>query len=179
MTFQDRPYQPGDTVAAIATAPGTAGSHIIRIAGDQALAVAEKVFSGDVRSYETHTVHFGHVIDANGRHVDDVLLIPMLGKRSYTGEDTIEIHCHGGTLISRRVLDVVIQAGARAAFPGEFTFKAFVNGKLDLAQAEAVQELIGAKNERAVDAAEQQLRGALSQKIRTFQHDLTEYLRLS
>ncbi len=174
MSFHDRPYQPGDTVAAIATAPGDGGVAIIRIAGDHALEVANKVFSGDVRSYPTHTVHFGHVVDANQRHVDDILIIPMLGKRSYTGEDTVEIHCHGGSLISRRVLDVVIQAGARAAFAGEFTFKAFVNGKLDLAQAEAVQELIAAKNERAVDAAEQQLRGALSEKIRSFQHNLTD-----
>ncbi len=174
MTFVDRPYQPGDTVAAIATAPGEGGVAIIRISGNEALAVAAKTFSGDIYSYQSHTVHFGHVVDDQGAHVDDALAVVMLGRRSYTGEDTVEIHCHGGSLISRRVLEVILKAGARPAFPGEFTFKAFVNGKLDLAQAEAVQELIAAKNERAVDAAEQQLRGALSQKIRSFQHALTD-----
>ena len=88
----------------------------------------------------------------------------MKGKRSYCGENTVEIFCHGGSLITRRVLETVLLAGARAARPGEFTFKAFMNGKLDLAQAEAVQELICAKNERALDAAENQLKGSLSAK---------------
>ena len=97
----------------------------------------------------------------------------MLGTRSYTGEDTVEINCHGGSLITRRVLDAVLQAGARAARPGEFTFKAFINGKIDLAQAEAIQELISAKNERALDAAEEQLKGALSHEISDFQTSIT------
>lgn len=174
MNFIHQPYQPGDTVAAVATPPGEGGVAIIRISGDCALDVAAKIFSGDVRSYQTHTAHFGYVKDSAGRHVDDALVLVMLGKRSYTGEDTVEVHCHGGSLISRRVLDVILAAGARAAFPGEFTFKAFINGKLDLAQAEAVQELIAAKNERAVDAAEQQLSGVLSRRIRAFQQGLTE-----
>lgn len=174
MHFNHQAYQPGETVAAIATPPGEGGVAIIRISGEKALEVANRVFSGDIFSYQTHTAHFGYVKDAHGSHVDDALALVMLGKRSYTGEDTVEIHCHGGSLISRRVLDVIIDAGARAAFAGEFTFKAFINGKLDLAQAEAVQELIAAKNERALDAAEQQLRGALSQKIRGFQHALTD-----
>jgi tRNA modification GTPase len=98
----------------------------------------------------------------------------MLGKRSYTGETTVEIHCHGGSLITRRVLEAVLMAGARAALPGEFTFRAFLNGKMDLAQAEAVQALIYAKNERALDAAENQLKGALSQFIGQFQQQLTQ-----
>ncbi|MDP1836180.1 MAG: tRNA uridine-5-carboxymethylaminomethyl(34) synthesis GTPase MnmE [Chlamydiales bacterium] len=174
MNFIHQAYQPGETVAAIATPLGEGGVAIIRISGDSALAVAAKVFSGDVCSYQTHTAHFGFVKDALGNHVDDALALVMLGKRSYTGEDTVEIHCHGGSLISRRVLDVILAAGARAAFPGEFTFKAYINGKLDLTQAEAVQELIAAKNERALDAAEQHLRGALSKRIRSFQHALTD-----
>lgn len=171
--FVQQPYQPGETVAAIATPPGEGGVAIIRISGESALDVAARVFSGPVHTYPTHTVHYGNVVDATGAVVDTALLIPMLGSRSYTGEDTVEIHCHGGGLISRRVLEVVLHAGARAALPGEFTFKAFVNGKLDLAQAEAVQELICAKNERALDAAEKQLQGALSSHIRTYQADLT------
>ena len=99
-------------------------------------------------------------------------LVPMLGSRSYTGEDTVEIHCHGGSLITKKVLHTVLNAGARAAYPGEFTFKAYMNGKLDLAQAEAVQSLIGAQNELALHAAENQLQGALSKKIAHFQERL-------
>lgn len=168
-----QPYQPGETIAAIATPPGEGGVAIIRISGNESLGVAEKVFSGPVRDYKSHTAHYGQVINNAGERVDDVLLFVMLGRRSYTGEDTVEIHCHGGSLITRRVLEVVLLAGARAAKPGEFTFKAFMNSKLDLAQAEAVQELICAKNERALDAAENQLKGALSQKISAFQKELT------
>jgi len=174
MKFVHHHYQPGETVAAVATPPGEGGVAIIRISGKDAIKIADKVFSGNVHSYATHTVHYGQVINAQGQHIDDALLIPMLGHRSYTGEDTVEIHCHGGALITRRVLDVVLQAGARAANPGEFTFKAFINGKIDLAQAEAVQELICAKNEHALDAAEEHLKGTLTQKILGFQNSLTQ-----
>lgn len=173
MNFIHQPYQPGETIAAVATPPGEGGVAIIRISGTSALAVAEKIFSGPVRSYQSHTAHFGQIKNLQGQHVDDALVLVMLGKRSFTGEDTVEIHCHGGSLITRRVLDVVLSAGARAAMPGEFSFKAFINGKMDLAQAEAVQELVCAKNERALDAAESQLKGLLSQKISQFQKGLT------
>lgn len=173
MEFVHQPYQPGETIAAVATPPGEGGVAIIRISGHQALEVASKVFTGPVKTYQTHTAHYGKVVNSNGQPIDQVLVLVMKGKRSYTGEDTVEIHCHGGSLITRRVLDVVLQAGARAARPGEFTFKAFMNGKVDLAQAEAVQELICAKNDRAVDAAENQLKGALSNKIESFQLGLT------
>ena len=174
MEFIQQPYQPGETIAAVATPPGEGGVAIVRITGNRALDIAERVFSGPVKSYLTHTVHYGCIRDAEGKHIDDVLLLVMLGTRSYCGEDTVEIHCHGGSLITRRVLDVVLHMGARAALPGEFTFKAFINGKIDLAQAEAVQGLIGAKNERALDAADLQLQGALSQKISHFQKELTD-----
>lgn len=173
MEFIHQPYQSGETIAAIATPAGEGGVAIIRISGNHTLDVAEKVFSGPIRKYKSHTVHYGHVHDQEGHPIDDVLIIPMLGKKSYTGEDTVEIHCHGGSLITRRVLETVLKAGARAARPGEFTFKAYMNGKMDLAQAEAVQELIAAKNEHALDAAENQLKGALSKKISGFQQDLT------
>lgn len=174
MKYVQQPYQPGETIAAIATPPGEGGVAIIRISGRDALKVAAKSWSGEVASYPSHTVHYGRVVDRDGRTVDDGLLIPFLGSSSYTGEDTIELQCHGGGLIARRVLEVVLAAGARQALPGEFTFKAFVNGKLDLAQAEAVQELIGAKNERALEAAEQQLQGRLSRRILAFQAELTQ-----
>jgi tRNA modification GTPase len=174
MEFIHQSYYPGETIAAIATPPGEGGVAIIRISGDQALPVAAKIFSGPVLSYRTHTAHYGQIYNASRERIDDVLLLVMLGKRSYTGENTVEIHCHGGSLITRRVLEAVLAAGARAALPGEFTFKAFMNGKIDLTQAEAVQDTICAKNERALDAAGKQLQGALSQKIQGFQQSLTQ-----
>jgi tRNA modification GTPase len=174
MEFVHRPYQSRDTIAAIATPPGEGGVAIIRISGEDAISVAEKVFSGPIRSYKTHTAHFGKVIDSNGDIIDEALALVMLAPKSYTGEDTIEIHCHGGNLISRNVLETVLKAGARAAQPGEFTFKAFINGKLDLAQAEAVQQLIGAKNDLALQVAEQQLQGKLSMLVRSFQIKLVD-----
>lgn len=174
MEFVHQTYLPGETIAAIATPIGEGGVAVIRISGNQALEIAEKIFSGPVHQYRSHTVHFGHIRNYKGEHIDDVLILVMLGVRSYTGETTVEIHCHGGSLITRRVLEVVLTAGARAAQPGEFTFRAFLNGKMDLAQAEAVQTLIGAKNERALDAAEGQLQGKLSQTIGNFQLRLTQ-----
>lgn len=173
MHFVHEPYQPGETIAAIATPPGEGGVAIIRISGTNALNVAAKIFSGPIHTYKTHTAHYGQILNAMGERIDDVLVLVMLGKRSFTGEDTVEIQCHGGGLITRRVLDVILKAGAKAAKPGEFSFKAFMNGKLDLAQAEAIQELICAKNERAVDAAENQLKGNLSAKVSEFQESLT------
>jgi len=174
MDFVHTPYEPGETVAAIATPPGEGGVAIVRISGNRAFDIAAKVFSGPIHSYATHTAHYGRVHNAQGHTVDDVLVLVMRGRRSYTGEDTVEIHCHGGSLVTRRVLEVILQAGARAARPGEFTLKAFMNGKLDLAQAEAVQTLISAKNEHALHAAEGQLKGSLSKRISTFQQALTQ-----
>lgn len=169
-----RPYQKGETIAAVATPPGEGGIAVIRISGNQALEIAEKVYSGPIVSYQSHKVHFGRIINPKGEIVDEVLIVVMKAPRSYTGEDTVEIHCHGGSLITRRVLQTVLDAGARAALPGEFTFKAYMNGKLDLAQAEAVQELIAAKNDLALNAAEHQLQGALSKKIESFQKELID-----
>lgn len=173
MDFIHRPYQPGETIAAISTPPGEGGISIIRISGNQALEVAEKIFSGPVSSYISHTAHLGMVCDGDGNRIDEALLLLMRGPRSYTGEDSVELQCHGGMIASRKVLEACLEAGARAALPGEFTFKAFMNGKLDLAQAEAVQKLISAKNEQAFSAAGKHLEGALSKKIDEFQKDLT------
>jgi tRNA modification GTPase len=172
MHFVHRPYIPEETIAAIATPPGEGGIAVIRVSGKEALDVVQKIFSGPIHKYETHTAHLGKILDLNKSLIDEVLVLVMLGKKSFTGEDTVEIHCHGGNIVTRKVLEAVIQAGARPALPGEFSFKAFINGKIDLAQAEAVQELIGAKNEIALKKAEQQLQGALSRKIRHFQKEL-------
>lgn len=174
MEFVHRPYQHGETIAAVATPPGEGGVAVVRISGIEALSIAEKVFSGPVKSYKTHTAHFGKVLSEKGAAIDEVLLLVLLGPRSYTGEDTVEIQCHGGSLITHKVLQRVLQAGARAANPGEFTLRAFLNGKLDLAQAEAVQTLISAQNDLALSFAEQQLQGALSKKIREFQKELVD-----
>jgi tRNA modification GTPase len=174
MDYIHDPYQPGETIAAIATPMGEGGVAIVRISGERALDIGNSVFSGKVKSYQTHTAHYGRVVGLDGKLIDNALLLVMLGKRSYTGEDTVEIHCHGGSLITRRVLETVVLAGARPARPGEFTFKAFINGKIDLAQAEAVQSLISAKNEHALNAAENQLQGRLSAKVKEFQEFLTE-----
>ncbi|MDP1608780.1 MAG: tRNA uridine-5-carboxymethylaminomethyl(34) synthesis GTPase MnmE [Chlamydiales bacterium] len=171
--FNHRSFQKEDTIAALATAPGEGAIAVIRISGKEAINIADRIFSGNVHSYKSHTVHFGHILEESGTILDSVLLIVMRAPRSYTGEETIEIHCHGGSIVSRRVLARILQAGARAAQPGEFSLQAFMNGKLDLAQAEAVQQLIAAKNELALQAAEQQLQGALSEKIRSFQQELT------
>jgi len=173
MDFIHQPYVPGETIAAIATPLGEGGVAIVRISGNEAFEVAAKIFSGPIHTYKSHTAHYGQIHDSRGAHVDDVLVLVMRGRRSYTGEDTVEVHCHGGSLITRHVLEVILTAGARAARPGEFTFKAFMNGKIDLAQAEAVQSLICAKNDYALNAAEGQLKGTLSTRILGFQERLT------
>ncbi|CAM0116811.1 tRNA uridine-5-carboxymethylaminomethyl(34) synthesis GTPase MnmE [Rhabdochlamydiaceae symbiont of Dictyostelium giganteum] len=167
--FNHRPYVVGETVAAIATPPGEGGVAIIRISGDQAISIVEKVYKGPIRSYKSHTMHLGAILSQDGSLIDEVMAVVMKAPKSYTGEETVEIHCHGGSLISKSVLERILEVGARAALPGEFTFKAYMNGKIDLAQAEAVQTLISAKNTLALHAAENQLQGKLSQAIEQFQ----------
>lgn len=172
MEFIHRPYQTQDTVAAIATPPGEGGISIIRISGKEAISVASKIFSGPVANYKSHTAHVGTVMDLQGNPIDQALLLIMRAPHSYTGEDTVELQCHGGMIASRKVLEATLLAGARLATPGEFTFKAFMNGKLDLSQAEAVSQLIGAKSDQAFEIAGRQLHGALSKKIQGFQDEL-------
>ncbi len=163
-----------ETIAAVATPPGEGGVAIIRISGVDALSIAEKVCSGPLRSYKSHTAHFSKILNAQGETIDEGLFLPMLAPRSYTGEDTVEIHCHGGRWVTQQVLSAVLEAGAKAAEPGEFTFRAFINGKLDLSQAEAVEQLIHAKNHLALRSAREQLEGRLSKKIRSFQQALVD-----
>lgn len=174
MHYVHTPYEKERTIAAIATPPGEGGVAIVRIAGKEALAIAAKIFSGPVHSYASHTAHLGHILNAKEEPIDKGLLLVMKAPRSYTGEDTVEIHCHGGSLISSQVLQTAIDAGALPAKPGEFTFKAFMNGKIDLSQAEAVQQLICAKNIKAAKSAKEQLSGKLSEKILDFQKELTD-----
>ena len=172
MHFVHRPYVPEETIAAIATPPGEGGISIIRISGAQALSVAAKIFTGPVFSYSSHTAHLGKITDRAGHILDEVLLLVMKNPKSFTGEDTVEIHCHGGTIVTKKILEEVLWAGARGALPGEFSLKAFINGKLDLTQAEAIQQVISAKNEMAYSAAEQHLQGALSKHVKKFQANI-------
>lgn len=166
-------YSLDDTIAAITTPPGEGGIAVIRISGKQAIRIADELFSGPVTTFASHTAHFGQFLFKE-EVIDEGLLLVMKAPRSYTGEDTVEVNCHGGSLVSRKVLEAILALGARAASPGEFTYRAFLNKKLDLAQAEAVQTLIGAKNNLALAAAGQQLQGALSQKVREFQKELLD-----
>jgi tRNA modification GTPase len=159
-----------DTIAAIATAPGEGGVAIVRISGAGAYAIADAVFRGRGKPPSARppfTMAYGSVVDAGGHRIDDVLLLLMRAPRSYTGEDQVEIQCHGGPVSSARILRRVLEAGARLAEPGEFTRRAFLHGRLDLVQAEAVADLIHARSERAAQAAVEQLTGSLSLSLST------------
>ncbi|MCB1180455.1 MAG: tRNA uridine-5-carboxymethylaminomethyl(34) synthesis GTPase MnmE [Chlamydiia bacterium] len=172
--FVYTPFDLEDTIAAIATPPGEGGVAIVRLSGKRAREIANTLFSGNVLNYSTHTVHLGWVLDVQGHRIDEALLLVMLGKKSFTGEDTIEFQCHGGFYASKKILEALIEAGARLAKPGEFALRAFLAGKIDLSQAEAIGQLIGAKNEHAFSAASSQLAGNLSIKITSFQQNLTK-----
>ncbi len=164
-----------DTIAAISTGNVPAGIGIVRISGNDSAEIAQKLFytrSGkDLRTQAPYTMHHGWVRD-NGEDIDEALFLVMRAPHSYTGEDTVEINCHGGILAVQRVLEAVLKNGARAAEPGEFTKRAFLNGRLDLSEAEAVMDLISAKNEYARKSSLKQLKGGLSDKIRRIRQAL-------
>ena len=158
-----------DTIAAISTAVSNSGIVIIRISGKDAVAVADRVYrsrGGKKRLADqpTHTIHYGYIVD-QGETVDEVLVMLMRGPKSFTAEDTVEVNCHGGVYAMKRVLDVVLKNGARPAEPGEFTKRAFLNGRIDLSQAESVMDVIQAKNEYALKSSLQQLKGAVRTAI--------------
>lgn len=159
-----------DTIAAIATAMSNSGIGIVRISGDEALDVADRIFrpkkgSRKVSDMETHTIHYGYVTDGD-EVIDEVMLLIMKAPRSYTCEDTIEIDCHGGVLVMKKILETVLKYGARPAEPGEFTKRAFLNGRIDLSQAESVIDVINAQNELALKSFVSQLQGAVLEKIK-------------
>ena len=166
-----------DTIAAIATPLGEGGLAVVRLSGAQALAVADKAFlpvgksSLKPSAAPTHTVQFGKIIRAE-KVIDEVLLAVLRAPRTFTREDTVEISCHGGLLPAKLVLDTLLAAGARLAEPGEFTKRAFLNGRIDLAQAEAVADVIHSRTELALAAANEQLAGKLSQRINQLRDDL-------
>lgn len=155
-----------DTIAAISTGMSNSGIGIVRISGADAFEVTDRIYTGKDRllEAESHTIHYGFIKDG-GETVDEVLVMLMRAPRTFTGEDTVEINCHGGTYVVKRVLETVIKNGARPAEPGEFTKRAFLNGKMDLSQAEAVIDVITSKNEYALQSSISQLKGSIKKKI--------------
>jgi tRNA modification GTPase len=155
-----------DTIAAVATPAGVGAVAIIRVSGPAASEIAARVFRGHPpQRWQSHRLYLGRFVDAVERDLDRGLAVIMRAPHSYTGEDVVELHCHGGTLVARRILGAVLDAGARAARAGEFTARALLNGKLDLAQAESVADVIGAPTDAALRVAVEQLGGALSQRV--------------
>ncbi len=157
------------TIAAIATGMTGAGIGIVRISGDNAIAVADKIFEAKsgikLSDAKTHTIHYGHIV-SDGQVVDEVLVSVMKGPHSYTGEDTAEINCHGGLFVVKKVLDAVLTHGAQLAEPGEFTKRAFLNGKIDLSKAEAVMDLIASNSDFALKNSLKSLGGNVSNEIK-------------
>ena len=156
-----------DTIAAISTGMTNSGIGIVRISGSEALEIADRVYKGKemITEVPTHTIHYGHIMDGD-ETVDEVLVMVMRGPRTFTGEDTVEINCHGGTYVVSRVLETLLKAGARPAEPGEFTKRAFLNGKMDLSQAEAVIDVITSENEYALQSSISQLKGSVKNRIK-------------
>ena len=172
-------FAPADTIAALSTPPGQAGIGIIRISGPSALDVARRVFRPPRpdREWGSHRLHLGTVVDpATGAEVDEVLLSVMKAPRSYTREDVVEINSHSGYALLERILHIVLEAGARQAQPGEFTLRAFLHGRIDLTQAEAVMDLIRARSERGIELASRQLQGGLRERIEGVREVLVDLL---
>ena len=164
-----------ETIAAIATALSESGISIIRISGDQAREVADKIVVSKngqkVSDFKSHTIHYGHVMD-NDKIVDEVMVSFMKGPNSFTAEDTVEINCHGGILVTKKILQLILRSGARLAQPGEFTKRAFLNGRIDLSKAEAIMDIIHADNEFALQIGMKQLKGSVSKKVHSIREKL-------
>lgn len=172
-----------DTICGIATAQGEGGIAIIRVSGSKALDIVGKIFKGknnfDINTMKTYTMKYGNIIDiSSGEVIDEVIISYMKGPRSFTAEDVVEINCHGGVVSTNRVLEEVIKSGARIAEPGEFTKRAFLNGRIDLSQAEAVMDIITAKTDLAMKSAVMQSEGLLSREINRLRTYLLDVLAL-
>ncbi|WP_053361217.1 tRNA uridine-5-carboxymethylaminomethyl(34) synthesis GTPase MnmE [Bacillus sp. FJAT-27251] len=170
-----------DTIAAISTPMGEGAIAIVRLSGEEAFAIADRLFKGigskKLKDVPSHTIHYGHIIDpATGETAEEVMVSVMRGPKTFTKEDVVEINCHGGLVSVNRVLQLVLNQGARLAEPGEFTKRAFLNGRIDLSQAEAVIDLIRAKTDRAMNVALNQMDGRLSRLIRKLRQEILETL---
>ena len=164
-----------DTICAISTSIGIGAISIVRITGPEAIDIVDKVFSGNLSDKKTHTIHYGHIID-NGNVVDEVLVMLMRGPKTYTTEDTVEINCHGGISTTGKILEILINNGARLAEPGEFTKRAFLNGRINLLEAESVNDLIVAKTDAARTLAINNVDGKLTKKIRELREKIVKIL---
>lgn len=168
-----------DTIAAIATAPGEGGIGIIRISGEKSLQVAQSIFKSKsgkmIKDYNARTLIYGTVVD-NEKVIDEVLVAYMKGPNSYTAEDVIEINCHGGFISVKKILELILSKGVRLAEAGEFTKRAFLNGRIDLSQAEAIIDVIKSKTDMAYEVAQSQLEGSLAKKIKDLRMNVTEVL---
>ena len=165
-----------DTIAAIATAMSSSGIGIIRISGDDAFSVIDRIYRSKngkkkLSDCESHTIHYGYIYDGE-EAIDEVMVLLMRAPKSYTSEDTVEIDCHGGVYVMKRILDTVLRNGARCAEPGEFTKRAFLNGRLDLTQAEAVIDVINSKNEYALKSSLNQLHGSVLTDVKKLRENL-------
>ena len=162
-----------DTIAAISTGMTNSGIGIVRISGEEAFAIIDRIYKGkeQLSQAESHTIHYGFIKDRE-ETIDEVLVSVMRAPRTFTGEDTVEINCHGGTFVVRKVLETVIKNGARPAEPGEFTKRAFLNGKMDLSQAEAVIDVITSQNEYALRSSMSQLKGSVKRKIEEMRKEI-------
>ena len=167
-----------DTIAAISTPPGEGAIALVRVSGANAVQIADKIFRGKEKPsrFTSHVQHLGEIFSAEGQLIDQVVLSIHRAPASYTGEDLVEVSCHGGALVSAKVLEACLRAGARAARPGEFTERAFLNGKMDLTQAEAVIDLIRARTDLALRSATEQLEGRLGDQIRKIRDELIALL---
>lgn len=166
-----------DTIAAIATAMSDSGIGIIRVSGTEAIAVVNKIYKTKsglrcLCNFVSHTIHYGFIVDDSDNVIDEVMVSVMKAPRTYTAEDTVEINCHGGVLMMNRILEEVIKNGARIAQPGEFTKRAFLNGRIDLSKAEAVMDIIQSKNQLALKSSVSQLRGSVSDMVRRLRQEL-------
>lgn len=168
-----------DTIVALATPPGKGAIHVLRLSGDRAIEMVNAVFHGkNLLSQPSHTAHFGTIRDGQGHIIDEVLATVFVAPRSYTGENTVEISCHGSDFIAQRLMQLFLSMGVRYAQAGEFTRRAFMNGKFDLAQAEAVADLIASDSEASHDAAMNQMRGGFSKQIAQLREELIHFASL-
>ena len=164
-----------DTIAAISTALGVGAISIIRVSGSDSISIVNKIFDKDLTKAKTHTIHYGHIID-NNQIIDEVLISIMLAPKTFTTEDVVEINCHGGISTTKKILELVLTHGARLAEPGEFTKRAFLNGRIDLTQAEGIMNLIESKSEISRNLSVNQLTGSVSTLIKSLRSDLADIL---
>ena len=164
-----------DTIVAISTTTGVGAISIIRLSGEEALKIASKVFTKNLTKEKSHTIHYGHVID-NGEKIDEVLITVMKSPKTFTREDVVEINCHGGIATTNKVLEVILKNGARLAEPGEFTKRAFLNGRIDLLEAEATMDLISSKSETARKISINTLTGETSNLIKDLRNELIQII---